>query len=110
MVAATINTRAQQWNTYMEAWKADCAILDEKVTALTKKLDEKVIAVSRQLAEKEAVAAKQLQARKEECDLLRAAGTRLEARLGQLEGRLDTEIEQLNGELSDFDVAEWDTW
>ena len=49
MLAAAVDTRAQEWNTCTEALNADCAILDEKVTAVTKQLDEKVIVVSRQL-------------------------------------------------------------
>ena len=91
-------------NTCMEAWKANCATLDEKVTAVTKQLDEKVVAISRQLTEHEAIAAKQLQAR-EDCDLLRAAGAQPQARVGQLEGRLDMEIEQLNDELAGLEGA-----
>ena len=79
----------------MEAWKADCAILDNNVTALTKQLDEKVRAISRQLMEK-GVVTKQLPAREEDCDLLRAAGTGLQARMAQLEAKLHTKIEQLN--------------
>ena len=51
-----------------------------KVTALTKQLDEKVGAISRQLMEK-GVVTKQLRAREEDCDLLRAAGTGLQARM-----------------------------
>ena len=42
---------------------------------------------------------KQLKAGEDDCDILRAAGSRLQARTGQLEARLDTDIEQLNNEL-----------
>ena len=83
---------------YMEAWKGNCATLDEKVTDVTKQLDEKVVAISRQLAQKEVTAAKQLQGLRG-IDFLRA-GARFQARAGQFEGRLDTEIEQLNDELA----------
>ena len=84
MVTAAVGTRAQEWSTYMEAWKANCATLDEKVTAVAKQLDEKVVAVTKQLAVK--------------------GGHRREAG-GQLEGRLDTEIEQLNDELAGLEGA-----
>ena len=66
-----------------------------------RQLDEKVLAFSEQLAE----AAKKLKAREDDCDFLRAAGSRLQARTGQLEARLDTEVEQLNDELTDLDKA-----
>ena len=105
MATAAVDTRAQEWSTCMEAWKANCATLDEKVTAATKQLDENVVAISRQRAEKEAIAAKQLQAREEDCDLFRAAGARLQTRIGQLEARLDTEIEQLSDELAGLEEA-----
>ena len=85
------DTRAQEW--YIT--------LDERVTALVRLLDEKVLAFSKQLAE----APKKLKAREDDCDSLRAAGSRLQARTGQLEARLDTEIEQLNDELTDLDKA-----
>ena len=65
MATAAMDTRAQEWSTHMEAWKANCATLDEKV-----------VAISRQLAEKEAIAAKQLQAREEDCDLFRTVGSK----------------------------------
>ena len=81
-VTSAADTRAQDW--YIT--------LDERVTALVRHLDEKVLAFSRQLAE----AVKQLKAREDDCDSIRAAGSRLQARTGQLEARLDTEIEQLN--------------
>ena len=79
----------------------DATSVDEKVTALARQLDEKVLAFSKQLAE----AAKKLKAREEDCDFLRAAGSRLQARTGQLEARLDTEIEQLNDELAGLEEA-----
>ena len=63
---------------------------EERVTAVVRQLDEKVLAFTEQLAE----AAKKLKAREDDCDFLRAAGSRLQARTGQLEARLDTEIEQ----------------
>ena len=69
----------------MEAWKACCATLDEKVTAVTEQLDEKVVAIRR---------------KRRPSPRPRAAGGRLQARVGQLEGRLNTEIEQLNDELA----------
>ena len=72
--------------------------LDERLTALVRQLDEKVLAFSKPLAE----AVKQLKARE---DSLRIAGSRVQARTGQLEPRLDTEIEQLNDELTDLDKA-----
>ena len=74
---------------------------DERVTALVRQLDEKVLAFSRELAE----AVKQLKAREDDCDSLRIAGSRLQARTGQLEARLDTEIEQLNDGLADLEKA-----
>ena len=83
------DTRAQEW--YIT--------LDERVTALARQMDDKVLAFSKQLAE----AVKQLKAREDDCDSLRAAGSRLQARTGQLEARLDTEIEQLNDELTDLE-------
>ena len=48
---------------------------------------------------------KQLKAWEDDCDSLRVAGSRLQARTGQLEARLDTEIEQLHDELTDLDKA-----
>ena len=85
------DTRSQEW----------FFTLDERVTAVVRQLDEKVLAFSEQLAE----AAKKLKAREDDCDSLRAAGSRLQARTEQLEARLDTEIEQLNDELTDLDKA-----
>ena len=82
------DTRAQEW--YIT--------LDERVTALVRQLDEKVLAFSKQLAE----AVKQLKARE---DSLRIAGSRVQARTGQLEARLDAEIEQLNDGLTDLEKA-----
>ena len=79
----------------------DATSVDEKGMAVAKQLDEKVLAFSRQLAE----AAKQLKAREEECDFLRAVGSRLQARTGQLEARLDTEIEQLKDEHAGLEEA-----
>ena len=108
MATAAMDTRAQEWSTCMEAWKANCVILDEKVTAATKQLDENVVAISRQRAEKEAIAAKQLQAREEDCDLFRTVGSK--ARHGDRAaerrargfggGRIFDEIrgEQMNGD------------
>ena len=66
-------TRAQEWY----------STLDERVTAVVRQLGEKVLAFSEQLAE----AAKKLKAREDDCDSLRAAGSRLQARTGQLEAR-----------------------
>ena len=85
------DTRAQEW----------FITLDERMTAVVKQLDEKALAFSKQLAE----AVKQLKAREEDCDFLRAAGSRLQARTGQLEARLDTETEQLNDELAGLEEA-----
>ena len=82
--------------------------LDERVTALVRQLDEKVLAFSKQLAEavkQLAEAVKQLKVREDDCDSLRAAGSRLQARTGQLEARLDTEIEQQNHELTGLEGA-----
>ena len=89
--ATSAVTRVQEW----------FITLDERVTAVVRQLDEKVLAFSEQLAE----AAKKLKAGEDDCDSLRAAGSRLQARTGQLEARLDTEIEQLNDELTDTDKA-----
>ena len=71
LVAA--DTRVQEWS----------FTLDERVTAVVRQLDEKVLEFSEQLAE----AAKKLKAREDDCDSLRAAGSRLQARGGQLEAR-----------------------
>ena len=78
--------------------------ISAQVTALTKQLDEKVGAISRQLMEK-GVVTKQLRAREEDCDLLRAAGAWLQARIAQLEAKPDMEIEQLNDELAGLEAA-----
>ena len=67
------DTRVQEWS----------FTLDERVTAVVRQLDEKVLEFSEQLAE----AAKKLKAREDDCDSLRAAGSRLQARAGQLEAR-----------------------
>ena len=75
--------------------------LEERVTAVVRQLDEKVLAFSEQLVE----AAKKLKAGEDDCNFIRAGGSRLQARTGQLEARLDTEIEQLNDELADWEKA-----
>ena len=62
------DTRGQEW--YIT--------LDERVTAVVRQLDEKVLAFSEQLAE----AAKKLKAWEDDCDSVRAAGSRLQARTG----------------------------
>ena len=85
------DTRAQEW----------FFALDERVTVLVRQLYEKVLAFLKQLAE----AVKQLKAREDDCDSLRAALSRLQARTGQLEARLKTEIEQLNHELAGLEEA-----
>ena len=59
------DTRVQEWS----------FTLDERVTAVVRQLDDKVLAFSEQLAE----AAKKLKAREDDCDSLRAAGSRLQA-------------------------------
>ena len=79
------DTRAQEW----------FFTLDERVTAVVRQLDEKVLRFSKQV----------LKARDDDCDFLRAAGSRLQTRTGQLEARLDSEIEQLNDELADLEKA-----
>ena len=85
-------------DTWAQEWYIS---LDERVTAPGRQLDEKVLAFSKQLAE----AVKQLKAWEDDCDSLRVAGSRLQARTEQLEVRLDTEIEQLNDGLADLEEA-----
>ena len=51
VAAAAVDTRGPRVE-HARAWKANCATLDEKATAVTKHLDEKVVAISRQMGGK----------------------------------------------------------